>query len=232
MAGARRQIPAIICRDADLARAIPEAAMACFFNSGQVCYGGTRLYVHRSVYEEVLAGVAAVGASLKLGMSSDRASQLGPLISARQHARVTGFVDRALASGIQQQAASRQALPDTGHFYSPTVLRDVPQDAEVAREEVFGPVLAVTPFDDTDQAISLANDSAYGLAAYIWTRDGATAHQAAAKIHAGTVFVNCILLADPAFPFGGMKQSGLGRENGAEVMDAYLEPKSVVMSIA
>jgi len=222
--------PSIICADADLARAIPEAAMGCFFNSGQVCYAGSRLYAHRSVYEQVLEGVAQVGAAQVIGRSADRTSQLGPLISARQHARVSGFVERAAAAGIAA-VSSPPALPGRGHYFAPIVLRDVPPDAEIAREEVFGPVLAVTPFDDLDAAIAIANDSVYGLAAHVWTRDLATAHKAAAAIEAGTVFVNCILLADPAFPFGGIKRSGIGRENGAEVLDAYLEPKTVVMAL-
>jgi aldehyde dehydrogenase (NAD+)/phenylacetaldehyde dehydrogenase len=223
--------PSILCADADLASAIPQAAMGCFFNSGQVCYAGTRLYVHRSIYDEVLDGIVAVGNAQKLGASADRASQLGPLISARQHERVAGFVDRARAAGIEAMASSA-ALPERGFYYPPTVLRNVPADAEVAREEVFGPVLATAPFDDLDEAIALANDSPYGLAAHVFTQDLRNAHRAAAALEAGTVFVNCILLADPAFPFGGMKMSGIGRENGSEVLEAYLEPKSVVMALA
>lgn len=222
--------PTIICADADLDIAIPQAAAGCFFNSGQVCYAGTRAYVHRSILDRVTEGIAAFGAAQRMGRSSDRSAVLGPLISERQHAKVSGFVERARAAGIEA-ISSTAALPREGYYFAPTVLRDVPSDAEIAREEVFGPVLSIAPFDDLDEAIARANDSRYGLAAHVFTRDLATAHRAAAGIDAGTLFVNCVLLADPAFPFGGMKMSGLGRENGSEVLDAYLEPKTVVMAI-
>jgi aldehyde dehydrogenase (NAD+)/phenylacetaldehyde dehydrogenase len=222
--------PSIVCEDADLEQAIPQAAMGCFFNSGQVCYAGTRLYVHRSIYDKVVDGIAAVGRAQKIGPSSDPASQLGPLISARHHEKVQGFVDRAAAAGLETVGAPI-AVPSKGHFFPPTIFRDVTADAEIARDEVFGPVLATSVFDDLDEAIALANDSSFGLAAHVFTRDLAAAHQAAAELQAGTVFVNCILLADPAFPFGGMKRSGIGRENGADVFEAYLEPKSVVVAL-
>jgi acyl-CoA reductase-like NAD-dependent aldehyde dehydrogenase len=222
--------PTIICADADLDTAIPQAAMGCFFNSGQVCYAGTRLYVHRSIQDRVLEGIAAVAAAQTIGPSHDRSSQLGPLISARQHERVAGFVDRAKAAGIEALSAGT-TLPESGYYFPPTLLRDVPADAEAAREEIFGPVLATAPFDDLDEAIGLANDSPYGLAAHVFTRDLSTAHRASAALEAGTVFVNCVLLADPAFPFGGMKMSGIGRENGSEVLDAYLEPKSMIVAL-
>jgi len=222
--------PSIVCKDADLAKAIPQAAMGCFFNSGQVCYAGTRLYVHRSIYEEVVEGVAAFGRAQKLGPSSDPASQLGPLISARQHEKVQGFVARAAAAGIES-VGPPIAVPPKGHFFPPTILRNVSADAEIARSEVFGPVLTTAVFDDLDEAVALANDSVYGLAAHVWTRDLSLAHHAAATLEAGTVFVNCILLADPAFPFGGLKRSGIGRENGPDVLAAYLEPKTVVMAL-
>jgi acyl-CoA reductase-like NAD-dependent aldehyde dehydrogenase len=222
--------PTIICADADLSSAIPQAAMGCFFNSGQVCYAGTRLYVHRSIYEQTLEGVAAVAASQKLGPSHDPSSQLGPLISARQQDKVGGFVARAKASGLETVGAAPER-PEDGYFFAPTLFRDVPPDAEVAREEVFGPVLAATPFDDLDEAIALANGSRYGLAAHVFTQNLSVAHRASARIEAGTVFVNCILLADPAFPFGGVKLSGLGRENGVEALESYLEPKTVVAAL-
>jgi acyl-CoA reductase-like NAD-dependent aldehyde dehydrogenase len=223
--------PSIICADADLQRAVPEAAVACFFNAGQVCYAGTRLYVHRSRYEEVLDGLHAFAATQIPGPSWSRESAMGPLISARQQQKVQGMVSRAQAAGIAR-VGNPPPIPETGHYFAPTILRDVPADAEIAREEVFGPVLAVSAFDDLDEAIALSNDSEYGLAAHVWTRDLATAHHAAAELHAGTVFVNCMLLADPAFPFGGMKKSGIGRENGADALNAYLEPKSVVMALS
>lgn len=222
--------PSIICKDADLARAIPEAAMACFFNSGQVCYAGTRLYVHRSVYEPVIEGLVRVATGQKLGPSWERDSALGPLISARQLHKVEGMVRRAQEQGIVA-VGPRLSCPERGYFFPPTILRDVPSDAEIAREEVFGPVLAVTAFDELDEAVALANDSVYGLAAHVWTQDLRTAHGLSERLQAGTVFVNCILQADPAFPFGGRKKSGLGRENGAEGLDAYLESKSVVMAL-
>jgi acyl-CoA reductase-like NAD-dependent aldehyde dehydrogenase len=223
--------PSIICKDADLDRAVGQAATACFFNSGQICYGGTRLYVHRSLYERVLEGVTAVAAAQRLGPSADRTSHMGPLISARHFERVSGYVERARQSGLET-TGDAAAVPEQGYYFAPTIFRDVGPEAEIVREEVFGPVLTAAPFDDLDEAIALANASPYGLAAHVWTRDLGTAHHAAARLEAGTVFVNCILLADPAFPFGGMKHSGLGRESGPQGLDGYLETKSVVMALS
>jgi acyl-CoA reductase-like NAD-dependent aldehyde dehydrogenase len=222
--------PSIVCKDADLERAIPQAAMGCFFNSGQVCYAGTRLYVHRSIYDKVVAGIADFARTQKIGRSSSLDSQMGPLISARHFEKVQGFVARATEAGIEA-VGPPVSVPAKGYFFPPTIFRNVAADAEVARNEVFGPVLTTSAFDDLDEAIAQANDSVYGLAAHVWTRDLSTAHQAAAQLQAGTVFVNCILLADPAFPFGGVKRSGIGRENGPDVFGAYLEPKSVVMAL-
>jgi len=223
--------PSIICHDADLDRAVGQAAMACFFNTGQICYGGTRLYVHRSIYERVLDGVSAIAAAQRMGASADRTSQLGPLISAGHFDKVSGFVERAVASGLETAGAPIE-VPERGHYFAPTIFRDVEPEAEIAREEVFGPVLTTAAFDDLDEAIALANASTYGLAAHVWTRDLSTAHHTAARLDAGTVFINCILLADPSFPFGGMKRSGIGRENGPEGLEPYFEPKSVVMALS
>ncbi len=153
------------------------------------------------------------------------------IISVRHFDKVSGFVERAVASGLET-AGAPIAVPERGHYFAPTIFRDVGPDAEIAREEVFGPVLTTAAFDDLDEAIALANASTYGLAAHVWTRDLSTAHHAAARLDAGTVFINCILLADPSFPFGGMKRSGIGRENGPEGLEPYLEPKSVVMALS
>lgn len=222
--------PVIVCKDADLERAVPQIAASAFFNAGQVCYAGTRLLVHHSLYEEVVSRVAVAGAAMQMGAASDPASQLGPLISGRQRMRVEGFVDRALHAGIRR-VETQTTLPEHGYFFAPTVLRDVPLDAEIMREEVFGPVLSTASFDDLDTAVAAANDSEYGLAAHVFTTDLKTAHETAARLEAGTVFVNCALLADPGFPFGGRKRSGIGRENGREAIEAYLETKSVITAL-
>jgi acyl-CoA reductase-like NAD-dependent aldehyde dehydrogenase len=223
--------PSVIMQDADLETAIPDAALACFFNSGQVCYAGTRLYVQRAVLERVAEGITSIANSLPLGPSWKQESVLGPLISARQRDRVAGFVDRAKAQGgnILVQAKS---IPEDGFYYPPTVFDHPHQSSEIVQEEVFGPVLTLTAFDEVDEVISLANGTKYGLAANLYTKDLSTAHYMASEIRAGSVFVNCSLLADPTLPFGGFGLSGVGRENGTEVFSHYLEDKSVIMKLS
>ncbi|MGQ0893954.1 aldehyde dehydrogenase family protein [Acinetobacter johnsonii] len=223
--------PVILHKDADLDKAIPSIAMGCFFNTGQVCYAGTRLYVHEEIYDEVLDRLATFTKNLKIGASDDPATQLGPVVNARQQQSIAAFLAEAEQQGIEALDLSTIDLPSQGFYVRPAILKHVPADAKIMKEEVFGPVLATAAYHDLDEAIQLSNDSVYGLAAHLWTRDLAIAHQVSAELEAGTVFVNCALLADPNFPFGGFKQSGIGRENGQEVLDAYLESKSVIMAL-
>lgn len=224
--------PVILHKDADLDKAIPTIAMGCFFNTGQVCYAGTRLYVHHDIYDEVLERLIAFTKTLKIGSSDDPNTQLGPVVNARQQHSIQEFLNKAEQQGIESLDLSAMTLPEQGFYVRPAILKNVPAHAAIMKEEVFGPVLATAAYQSLDEAIQLSNDSIYGLAAHLWTQDLSIAHQVSAALDAGTVFVNCALLADPNFPFGGFKQSGIGRENGQEVLDAYLESKSVIMALS
>lgn len=224
--------PVILHKDADLDKAIPTIAMGCFFNTGQVCYAGTRLYVHHDIYDEVLERLIAFTKTLKIGSSDDPNTQLGPVVNARQQHSIQEFLNKAEQQGIESLDLSAMTLPEQGFYVRPAILKNVPAHAAIIKEEVFGPVLATAAYQSLDEAIQLSNDSIYGLAAHLWTQDLSIAHQVSAALDAGTVFVNCALLADPNFPFGGFKQSGIGRENGQEVLDAYLESKSVIMALS
>jgi len=218
--------PVLMFDDADLARAIPGAAIGVFANSGQVCIAGTRLFAHRRIYDRVVEGLAGVAGALRLGSGLEETTDLGPLISRKQQDRVLAYIDEGRAAGVTVVAGGKR-LDRPGFFVEPTVLANVTPDMRLFREEIFGPVIAVVPFDEEDEAIALANDSSYGLASAIWTRDISRAHRVAKRIEAGTVWINCQLANDPSMPFGGYKQSGWGRENGWEGVDAYLQTKSV-----
>lgn len=222
--------PNIIFPDADLPAAIAQSAASCFFNSGQVCYAGTRLYVHKDLYEAVIMGLQEHAEQAAIGPSWNAECSMGPLISQAQYDKVTAMVERAEAAGIKSVPLTHK-LPEHGFYFPPTVLRDVDGSSEIAREEIFGPVLSVIPFESEQEVVAMANDSEYGLAAHVWTKDLGIAHRMSKALEAGTVFVNCVLLADPAMPFGGYKKSGLGRENGPEALEAYLQTKSVVMAL-
>ena len=222
--------PNILFADADLERAIPAAAMGVFNNAGQVCAAGTRLFVERPIYDEVVARVAAFTATLRVGPGLDPASQIGPLVSARQFARVQSYLDAGPAGGARLVAGGARLTEGalaTGHFVAPTIFADVTDEMRIAREEIFGPVMSIFPFDGFDEVIARANATRFGLAGGVWTRDITKAHAAAARIRAGTIWVNHYFAMDPAVPFGGYKMSGFGREGGFEHVESYLNTKSV-----
>jgi aldehyde dehydrogenase (NAD+) len=222
--------PNIIFADADLDLAVPAAAMGVFNNSGQVCAAGTRLFVERPIYEEVVQRVAAFAAGLKVGPSLDPATQIGPLVSAKQYERVQSYLDLGVSEGARLITGGRRVTDGDlarGHFILPTVFADVEDDMAIAREEIFGPVASVMPFDTFDEVIARANATRFGLAGGVWTRDISKAMTAARRINAGTIWVNHFFAMDPAVPFGGYKMSGFGREGGSEHIASYLNIKSV-----
>jgi phenylacetaldehyde dehydrogenase len=218
--------PAIILPDADLGSTLPGVARGIFNNSGQVCVAGSRVYAHRSLLAAVIDGLAAEAAALRLGHGLDPAVTMGPLVNRRQADRVAAYVAEGVAQGIEVVTGGSQA-GEHGTFYEPTVITRVRPDARLMREEVFGPVVTVTGFDEPDEAIAFANDSPYGLAASVWTLNLSAAHRLAARIHAGTVWINCHSYFAPELPKGGHKQSGWGYENGAPGLENYLETKTV-----
>jgi phenylacetaldehyde dehydrogenase len=222
--------PGLIFNDADLNEAIQGAANAIFTNSGQICVACSRLYVQREVYDHVVEGIARVADSLIVGGAFESAVQMGPLISSAQLKNVSSITSRALLSGAVR-ATQRRDVDSTGYFYPPTVLAGVQQESEAAREEIFGPVLSVIPFDDAEQGLSLANDSEYGLAAYIWSSDLKTVYRTASGVRAGKVVVNHGGFPYPSLPEGGTKQSGYGRDLGEESIEGFLETKSVVIGL-
>jgi phenylacetaldehyde dehydrogenase len=218
--------PVIVMPDADMDLAIPGAANAIFFNTGQVCVAGSRLYVHRAVFDQVVKGIADIARGMKLGHGLDATTQIGPVVSRKQADRINGYVQQALADGARALVGGRQLGPNKT-FIEPTVLVDVRADMACVQEEIFGPVVVATPVDSLEEALALANDSIYGLAASIWTRDLSTAHRAAALLKSGTVWINCHLMFDASLPIGGVKQSGWGRESGQAAVDNFLELKTV-----
>ncbi|BDW81496.1 aldehyde dehydrogenase [Erythrobacter sp. Dej080120_24] len=217
--------PVIIFGDADIDAAIAGAANSIFFNGGQVCVAGSRLYAERSVYDRVVEGIANYARGLKLGHGLDSATQIGPLISRTHAARVADYVRAGIAGGAEAVTGGERHQGSA--FFNPTVLTGVTPDMAVVREEIFGPVLVATPFDEFDEVVALSNDSDYGLAAGVWTSSLSRAHRAAAAIEAGTIWINTHLMFDASLPIGGMKQSGWGRDSGHQAIANYLETKTV-----
>ena len=223
--------PVIILPDADVGRAIEGAARSIFTNAGQVCNAGSRLFVHHNLFEEVVDGIAQIAESIRLGPGLDDRTQMGPLISAAQRDRVLGFVDTGLREGATLRGGGKRRDGE-GFFVPPTILTDTRPDMSVRRAEIFGPVLCAMSFseDDLDRIAAEANASDYGLGSVVWTNNLGAAHRLARKLKAGTVRVNGGGL-DPAMPFGGFKQSGWGRENGREGIEAYTETKAVAIGL-
>lgn len=228
--------PNIIFADADLAAAIPGAFKAAFGNTGQSCVAGSRLYVQRPVYERVLEQLVAKAGAAKIGPALDLATELGPIVDRRQYETIRGYIESGKTSGATLACGGerirRPDLPEGGYYLPPTIFTNVADDATIARDEIFGPVLCVFPFDDEQEVIARANATAYGLAAGLWTRDVGRAHRVAARIKAGVVWVNTYDLFSPNMPFGGFKQSGYGRDNGQSAVEAFTEVKSVWISTA
>nr|AJW29570.1 Aldehyde dehydrogenase [Sphingomonas sp. JE1] len=224
--------PTIVFPDADVERAVPGAAMAVFANSGQVCVAGSRLFIHRKIFDKMVDGISAFAANLKVGSGLDADSQIGPLVSRDQLDRVSGFIESGINEGAHVVHGGKR-VGDAGYFVQPTVVAETHGDMRIIKEEIFGPVVAAIPFDDDDldQIAARANDTNYGLAAYIWSSDASKIHKLARKLRAGLIQVNGGTALDPALPFGGFKESGWGREYGAEGVEAYMETKSVAIQL-
>ncbi|WP_338811368.1 aldehyde dehydrogenase family protein (plasmid) [Agrobacterium leguminum] len=224
--------PQIVLPDADLSAAIPGTAMGIFFNMGQVCAAGSRIYAHKKVFDELVSGLADEAAKLKIGRGLEPGTNIGPLVSQEQLDRVSGFLDAGRRDGAEVVAGGER-WGNEGYFIKPTVLANTNPQMSVVRDEIFGPVVCVMPYedDDLDLIAREANNTIYGLAASIWTRDVSVAHKLARRIKAGTVWINTHGAMDVAMPFGGFKQSGWGRELGQHAVDAYTEVKSVTMRL-
>ncbi|HXU14973.1 MAG TPA: aldehyde dehydrogenase family protein [Terriglobales bacterium] len=222
--------PNVIFKDANLEVAIPGAASAIFFNHGQCCCAGSRLYVEKPVFDRVVEGIAENASKIQVGAGLNPETQMGPLVSEEQLNRVCGYLESGFSQGAKALAGGHKA-GEKGYFVEPTVLVNTTDEMKVVQEEIFGPVVAAMPFSDPEELTSRANENVYGLAAGVWTNDISKAHRTAELIKAGTVWINCYNIFDAALPFGGYKQSGWGREMGHEVLNNYTQTKAVCARI-
>jgi phenylacetaldehyde dehydrogenase len=216
--------------DAEIERIVEATQQSIFFNTGQVCSAGSRLYVQRGIYDKVITAVAERARVMKIGVTLDPDTEMGPAVSAGQRQTVTDYIRRGLEEGARLVCGG---LPDEGegYFVKPTLFADCHNGMRIVQEEIFGPVLAVIPFDTEEEAIRLANDNVYGLTASVFTRDISRAHRCVRKLEAGTVWVNTHDVIDSNMPFGGRKQSGIGKDMGPEQLELYLETKSVWIAL-
>lgn len=218
--------PNIILPDADLTKAIPGALNGVMFNQGQVCCAGSRVFIQKKQFDNVVADMASHAQKIKQGAGLHPDTEMGPLVSIEQQDRVLRYIKKGLYEGAELVAGGQKSF-EQGYFVSPTIFADVRDEMTIAKEEIFGPVIAAMPYDDLDELIARANNSQYGLAAGVWTKDVSKAHYVAERLRAGTVWVNCYNVFDAASPFGGYKQSGIGREMGSYALNNYTEVKSV-----
>ncbi len=218
--------PNIVLKDADIETAVQGAASAIFFNHGQCCCAGSRLYVQSTLFDKVIDGVAELASKIKLGSGLDPATEMGPLVSTEQLDRVCGYLEAGFAEGAKAVVGGHKTA-GKGYFVEPTVLVNTNENMKVVQEEIFGPVVAAQSFKEIDEILPIANETIYGLAAGIWTTDLGKAHSLASKLRAGTVWINCYNIFDAALPFGGYKQSGWGREMGHDALEMYTEVKAV-----
>jgi phenylacetaldehyde dehydrogenase len=225
--------PAIVFPDAKIDQAVQGTSSAIFFNHGQCCCAGSRLYIHEKVFDEVVEGVGRIAKEIKLAPGLDPSCQMGPLVSDEQYRKVVGYIESGIAEGARVAAGGPVSGVERGYFVRPTVLTHTHPRMKVVQEEIFGPVVCAVPFGDADvdAILKRANDTVYGLAASVWTQNLSVAHKAARGIRAGTVWVNCHNVFDASLPFGGYKQSGWGREMGEEVLNNYLETKAVTVAL-
>jgi phenylacetaldehyde dehydrogenase len=223
--------PNIVYADADVEQAVRGSATAIFFNAGECCVAGSRLYVQQPIFDEVVEGIKQEASRIKVGRGTDPDTQMGPLVSREQFDRVTGYIRSGLDEGAQV-AAGGERVGEKGYFVQPTIMTHTSPQMKVEREEIFGPVVVAVPFETPEEVARRANDTEYGLGAGVFTRDMSKAIRTAEALRAGTVYINTWNVFDAAVPFGGYKQSGWGREMGHEVMKNYLEVKSVIADLS